>query len=115
MSTGILSFIEEPTEKEVKEKIERSNSKKTFPNIAKFVKKKRLIANLSQGELSLGLGFKNGQFISNLERSICGVPARKIKLLSLLLHSTPGQVINATLMDDKRHYKLRVSESVEEL
>ena len=41
-----------------------------FDQMAKLIKKKRAEKKLSQGQLSFKLGYKNGQFISNVEKSI---------------------------------------------
>ena len=47
-----------------------------FKNLAILVKNKRMAhpQKYSQAELSDMLGYKNGQFISNVERSLCHLP-----------------------------------------
>ena len=47
-----------------------------FKNIAELIKTKRLQhpKGYSQSELSHLLGYKNGQFISNVERALCNIP-----------------------------------------
>ncbi len=49
-----------------------------FKNIAKLIRTKRLQhpKAYSQSELSHLLGYKNGQFISNVERALCNIPLK---------------------------------------
>lgn len=56
-----------------------------FDQMAKLIKKKRAEKKLSQGQLSFKLGYKNGQFISNVERGLCGIPAKKASTLCKIL------------------------------
>jgi ribosome-binding protein aMBF1 (putative translation factor) len=44
--------------------------KREFKNIGKLVKAAREVKGLSQTQLSKELGYKNGQFVSNIERGI---------------------------------------------
>jgi len=56
---------------------------------AALIKQKRFEKRISQSQLSEKLGYKNGQFISNIERQRCGVPIGKAKLLCELLEIKP--------------------------
>ncbi len=63
-----------------------------FNNMAELVKDYRNRTCLAedmpattQGELAHALGYKNGQFVSNVERGLCGVPVDKWDLLSKTL------------------------------
>lgn len=50
--------------------------------LAKLVKKHRLRKGLSQKELSYIIGYKNGQFISNVERELCSIPVKVLPLMA---------------------------------
>ena len=53
-----------------------------FKRVALVVRKYRLEnTHYSQQDLARLLGYKNGQFISNVERGLCGIPAKKIPKL----------------------------------
>lgn len=75
-----------------------------FPNIAKFIKDNRLRQRLTQDRLSRGIGYKNGQFISNVERGKCSLPIKCIPKLCETLEVSTDEVIKA-LLDD---YKMRL-------
>lgn len=53
----------------------------------------------SQTELSAFLGYKNGQFISNVERGICSIPVKSLKKISDLLGISPEDIKEAVLKD----------------
>ena len=59
----------------------RGESMRCFQNIAKLIRQKRLThpKGYSQSELSHLLGYKNGQFISNVERALCNIPLKMLK------------------------------------
>lgn len=54
-------------------------------NLSSFLKEKREERRFTQAELSKYLGYKNGQFISNVERQICTIPVEKLPDLAVLL------------------------------
>ncbi len=72
-----------------------------FGNIAKLIKNARLTHSkrYSQTELSTQLGYKNGQFISNIERGLCSVPVKSLLLLSKTLSIEPEKLKEALLAD----------------
>ncbi len=74
---------------------------RSFSAIGKLVKKYRLQHSdkVSQGELSSLLGYKNGQFISNVERGMCSVPLKSLKNLSNILSIPEHEVISSMLKD----------------
>lgn len=74
---------------------------RTFSNIAKLVKDKRLASpkGLSQNELSKLLGYKNGQFISNVERGLCGVPYKNLNKLCEVLSIDKSELMASILKD----------------
>lgn len=74
---------------------------RSFKNIAALVRTKRINhpKNYSQSDLSLLLGYKNGQFISNVERGLCNVPLKMMKKISEVLDITPVEIKTAILKD----------------
>lgn len=52
---------------------------KNFDHMAKLIKnyRKSSARNYSQSELSRSLGYKQGQFVSNIERGLCSLPLNK--------------------------------------
>lgn len=74
---------------------------RSFKNIATLVRTKRIghTKNYSQSDLSLLLGYKNGQFISNVERGLCNVPLKMMKKISEVLDINPEELKTAILKD----------------
>lgn len=71
----------------------------SFENIARLVREKRKFKKLSQSDLSKELGFKNAQFISNIERGVCSIPIAKISKLSEAL-DVHHEVIREAIVQD---------------
>lgn len=74
-------------------------SQKQFENIARLVKEKRILKKLSQSDLSNAIGFKNAQFISNIERGQCSFPLNRISKLSEVL-DVHHEVIREAIVQD---------------
>ena len=53
----------------------------------------------SQSELSHLLGYKNGQFISNVERGLCNIPLKMLKRVSEVL-LIPREELKQAILDD---------------
>lgn len=72
-----------------------------FKNIAKLIRSKRLQhpKGYSQSELSHLLGYKNGQFISNVERALCNIPLKMLVKVSDVLDINPVDLKAAILQD----------------
>jgi hypothetical protein len=72
-----------------------------FKNIAELIKSKRLQhpKGYSQSELSHLLGYKNGQFISNVERALCNIPLKMLTRVSVVLEINPDDLKRAILRD----------------
>jgi len=72
-----------------------------FNNIAKFLKDKRTHhpKEFSQSELSHILGYKNGQFISNVERGLCSVPLKSLPKICEVLEINKDE-LKKVLLDD---------------
>jgi transcriptional regulator with XRE-family HTH domain len=67
----------------------------SFANIAIAVRELRTKAGLSQEELSQLMGYKNGQFISNIERGICGIPMHSLYALVKHTNGDKDYIIRA--------------------
>jgi transcriptional regulator with XRE-family HTH domain len=74
---------------------------RSFDNIAKLIKNKRVNhpKGYSQSELSSLLGYKNGQFISNVERALCNVPLKMLGRVSEVLDINPDDLKRAIMSD----------------
>jgi hypothetical protein len=74
---------------------------RSFKNIASLVRTKRINhpKSYSQSDLSLLLGYKNGQFISNVERGLCNVPLKMMKKISDVLDISAEDIKSAILKD----------------
>jgi len=55
----------------------------------------------SQSELSHLLGYKNGQFISNVERALCNIPLKMLRKVSEVLDITSDELKAAILKDQE--------------
>lgn len=74
-----------------------------FKNIAQLIRTKRMNhpKGYSQSELSHLLGYKNGQFISNVEELFCNIPLKMLKKVSEVLDIAPEELKNAILRDQE--------------
>ena len=75
--------------------------RRVFENIAKLIKSKRrtLSPRVSQQGLSYKLGYKNGQFISNIERGLCSVPLRSLSSICDVLDVSKEELRETLLKD----------------
>ena len=78
--------------------------KRCFRHIAKLIRERRVNhpKNYSQSELSQMLGYKNGQFISNVERALCNVPLKMLPKVSQILDISPADLKSAMLEDHQQ-------------
>ena len=74
---------------------------RSFENIAKLIRHKRMShpKAYSQSDLSKMLGYKNGQFISNVERSLCSIPLKMLAKVSIIL-DIPKEELKQTVLKD---------------
>ena len=74
-----------------------------FEHIAKLIRTKRInhVKGYSQSELSNLLGYKNGQFISNVERSLCSIPLKMLRKVSEVLDITSDELKESILKDQE--------------
>ncbi len=77
---------------------------RSFNHIATLVRIKRMAHPdaLSQSDLSEKLGYKNGQFISNVERGLCNVPLKMMSRIAEILNITPEEIKKAILKDHEQ-------------
>lgn len=87
---------------------------RSFEHIAKLIRTKRINhpKGYSQSELSNMLGYKNGQFISNVERALCNIPLKMLKRVSDVLDIPANEIKDAILKDHEQTIEnyLRASE-----
>ena len=77
---------------------------KRFKKISDVVRLNRVcVPGLSQQKLANKIGYKNGQFISNVERGKCGLPAKDIEAVSKLLDVNSSVLKKAMVEDYARH------------
>lgn len=74
---------------------------RSFEAIAKLIRDKRMNhpKGYSQSELSQLLGYKNGQFISNVERALCNVPLKMLGRVAEILDISHEELKSAILSD----------------
>ena len=77
---------------------------RSFDYIAKLIRSRRLghPKGFSQSELSHLLGYKNGQFISNVERALCNIPLKMLSKVSEILDIRPSELKEAILNDHEK-------------
>lgn len=62
-----------------------------------LVRETRKKLGMSQGALASHLKYSSSQFISNIERNICGIPPDEIKVYADLLRIEPRKLLKAGL------------------
>ncbi len=74
---------------------------RSFKNIARLIRAKRQThpQKYSQSELSHLLGYKNGQFISNVERGLCNIPLKMLGKVCEILQIGPHEIKQAMMVD----------------
>ena len=87
----------------LKAHFEKNVKIRTFQNIAKLLREKRLNHpnGYSQSDLSRILGYKNGQFVSNIERALCNIPLKVIMRISKVLNIPYSEIKEAFLKDQE--------------
>ncbi|MGE0528105.1 MAG: helix-turn-helix domain-containing protein [Bdellovibrionales bacterium] len=72
------------------------------PEVGKFLREKRILAGLTQKQVSDHLGYSSSQFVSNWERGQCLPPPQKLKKLIKLLDISGEQLANMIFDEKKR-------------
>lgn len=77
-----------------------------FEHIAKLIRSKRInhSKGYSQSELSNLLGYKNGQFISNVERALCNIPLKMLGKVSEILDIPAEDLKNSYFKRPTKYY-----------
>ncbi len=90
---------------------------RSFENIAKLIRTKRTNhpKGYSQSELSHLLGYKNGQFISNVERALCNIPLKMLRRVSEILTIDAQELKEAILKDQENTLDLYLSKDASEI
>lgn len=90
---------------------------RSFEHIAKLIRTKRVNhpKGYSQSELSNMLGYKNGQFISNVERALCNIPLKMLKRVSEVLDIPSTEIKDAILRDHEQTIENYLKASQEQL
>lgn len=83
--------------------------KMTFNSIAMVITKAREASGLSQSELAAKIGYKNGQFISNVERGLCSIPKKHIDEVAKALAIEPDSIKSAMVFDLARSLGLKIT------
>lgn len=74
-------------------------TKRTFKNVANTIRTHRVLNRVSQTQLAHALGYKNAQYISNIERGLCAFPYDAINKTATVLN-IPAFEIKASIMRD---------------
>jgi transcriptional regulator with XRE-family HTH domain len=72
---------------------------KQFDYVGEVVATARKSRDISQTQLSKMLGYKSGQFVSNVERGLCAIPYKKLPLVSNKLKVSLEILVNAYMKD----------------
>lgn len=72
-----------------------------FNHIAKVILTGRTTAKISQAAVSEAAGYKNGQFISNVERGYCSIPVKSIDKISEIIGMNSDTIKRAMIEDYK--------------
>lgn len=70
-----------------------------FENVGNLVKKHRKKLGMSQEKLARSMGYKNGQYISNLERNLSGLPLKEVKTIKKILQIESSDIKLALVND----------------
>lgn len=88
---------------------------RSFNHIAQLIKESRLKhpRRYSQSELSHALGYRNGQFISNVERGLCSIPLKGIGNVAEILDINVEEVKAAILKDYEATLNYYLNDKIE--
>ena len=80
--------------------------KREFKSIGALISTARIKQGVSQEAVALLIGYKNGQFISNVERGKCSIPATRIIQTCRVLQITSTNIKEAMIHDYRRNLNL---------
>jgi len=76
-----------------------------FNNVSKLIREAREREGLSQKEVATRLGYTSSQFISNIERGLCGIPEQQArKFCDILRIAFTTTYIDAVIKDTRSRY-----------
>jgi transcriptional regulator with XRE-family HTH domain len=78
--------------------------------ISSLIKEIREKSGKTQNEISKILGYKNAQFISNVEREMCSFPPRKVKQFIYNFGGSRKEFIDAYIADYKNELERTIGE-----
>jgi transcriptional regulator with XRE-family HTH domain len=73
--------------------------KGTFKNIAALSRTYRNRTPYSQGDVARQMGYRNDQFMSNVERGLCNLPPKHIPKFCRILNVPTSVVVDAMVAD----------------
>jgi len=73
--------------------------------LGKLIQKYRLKSGFTQKQVGTLLGYSNGQFISNIERGICGTPIPMLLELKRMLNMPVREVKRSYLKDEREKFE----------
>jgi len=85
-------------------------TKKQWSNISNLIRITRRNRRISQEHLSVSLGYKNAQMISNVERGLAGIPVHTVPTLCEVLGLKEEVVISNMVSD----YRMHLLESIKQ-
>jgi transcriptional regulator with XRE-family HTH domain len=77
----------------------------SFLSLAKYLKKARLDASLTQNEVAAKLGFSSAQYVSNWERGLAAPPLENLAKLIELYGLDPNRLTKEILEVQKRIFQ----------
>jgi transcriptional regulator with XRE-family HTH domain len=77
--------------------------RRNFKKMGKFLKAKRIKADLSQIEVAKKLGYTSPQFISNFERGLCAPPIKSLRTLIDLYHLNAKATVERILSEERAY------------
>ena len=84
-------------------------TEKRFQELGKYLKKQRVLAGYSQGDIGKKLGYSSPQFISNFERGNCAPPLVALKTLVNLYKMNVEEVIDLILKEQESYLRQKIS------
>jgi transcriptional regulator with XRE-family HTH domain len=84
-------------------------AKRTFRHIANTTRVLRVNCRLSQDALASLLGWKNAQYVSNIERALCSVPMESVGKLSHIFGVDTEVIVTSILKDYRESIEAHIS------
>jgi len=88
------------------------NPKQKFKRMAAFIKSYRLGMGLSQVAFAKAVGLGDVQYVSNIERGMCGLPSKQIHNVSKALGVPHAIIIDIMVLDHAEYLAGIVANSI---